>query len=76
MSAMGHKQTSRDVRVMSGLPPIADIRQRRWDVRKVPLADISTGGVAETAMSSDTETSKIDGRPNPPHRRVRDRPLA
>jgi hypothetical protein len=60
-------------RTMSAL---ADIRQYRWDVRKVPQADISTGGVAETAMSSDTETSKIDGRPNPPHRRVRDRSLA
>ena len=28
MSALGHEQTSRDVRVMSALPPIADIRQR------------------------------------------------
>jgi hypothetical protein len=25
---------------MSALPPKADIRQRRWDVRKVPLADV------------------------------------
>ena len=25
---------------MSALPPIADIRQCRWDVRYVPVADI------------------------------------
>jgi hypothetical protein len=61
---------------MSVLPLKADIRQREWHVRYVPEADISTGGVAETAMSSDTETLKIDGRPNPPHRGVRDRLLA
>jgi hypothetical protein len=40
MSAMGHEQTSRDVRVMSALPSIADINQCGWDVRKVPIADI------------------------------------
>jgi hypothetical protein len=33
MSAMGHKQTSRDVRVTSALPPIADIRRMSWHVR-------------------------------------------
>ena len=32
MSALGHEQTSRHVRVMSALPPIADIRQCGWDV--------------------------------------------
>jgi hypothetical protein len=40
MSALGHKQTSRDVRVMSVLPLKADIRQREWHVRYVPIADI------------------------------------
>ena len=35
----------------SALPPIADIRQCRWDVRFVPLADIATWlPVAPTAM--------------------------
>jgi hypothetical protein len=34
MSALGHKQTSRDVRAMSALPPTTDIHQCRWDVRK------------------------------------------
>jgi hypothetical protein len=29
---------------MSALPPIADIPQCRWDVRKVPLADIEIMG--------------------------------
>jgi hypothetical protein len=28
------------VRVKSALPPIADIRRCRWDVRKVPTADV------------------------------------
>jgi hypothetical protein len=39
----GHKQTSRDVRVTSALPPIADIRQRIEHVCFVPIADISIG---------------------------------
>jgi hypothetical protein len=39
---MGQKQTSRHVRVMSALLPIADIPQCRWDVRKVPLTDIGS----------------------------------
>ena len=43
MSALGQKQTSRHVRVMSVIPLKADIRQFRWDVRKVPLADLSIG---------------------------------
>ena len=43
MSALGHWRTSRDVRVMSALPPITDIRQRKWGVRRVPLADIYRG---------------------------------
>ena len=33
MSALGHKQTSRDARVTSGLPRIADIRWRSLLVR-------------------------------------------
>mgnify|MGYP007123202838 CR=1 FL=1 len=40
MSALGHKQTSRDVRVTSALPPIADIRRMSWHVRLVPQADV------------------------------------
>jgi hypothetical protein len=40
MSELGHEQTSRNVRAMSAFPPIADIRQCGWDVRKVPITDI------------------------------------
>jgi hypothetical protein len=40
MSALGQKQTSRWVRVMSALPPKADIAGRQFDVRFVPKADI------------------------------------
>jgi hypothetical protein len=36
MSALGQKRTSAHVRIMSALPPNADIRQRDWDVRFVP----------------------------------------
>jgi hypothetical protein len=40
MSALGQKQTLQHVRVMSALPPKADIGQRRGHVRFVPKADI------------------------------------
>jgi len=36
MSALGQKQTSEHVRVMSALPPIADIGTQSWNVRFVP----------------------------------------
>jgi Autoinducer binding domain len=40
MSALGHEQTSRHVRVMSVISLKADIHQRCLHVRLVPLADI------------------------------------
>ena len=40
MSALGQKQTSAHVRVMSALPPKADIGTQSWNVRFVPKADI------------------------------------
>ena len=40
MSALGHEQTSRRVRVMSVIPLKADIHQRGLHVRYVPTADI------------------------------------
>jgi hypothetical protein len=40
MSASGHEQTSRHVRVMSVIPLKADIHQRGLHVRLVPLTDI------------------------------------
>ena len=36
MSVLGHKQTSRHVRVMCVIPLKADIRQHEWHVRLVP----------------------------------------
>jgi hypothetical protein len=39
MSALGQKQTSHRLRVMSALPPKADIAGRQLDVRFVPIAD-------------------------------------
>src|SRR6516164_8476760 len=43
MSALGHKRTSEHVRVMSALPPKADIVQHDPDVYFVPKADIAPG---------------------------------
>jgi hypothetical protein len=40
MSAMGQKQTLEHVRVMSALPPKADMDSAACDVRFVPKADI------------------------------------
>jgi hypothetical protein len=40
MSALGHKRTSKHVRIMSALPPKADIVQHGGHVRFVPKADI------------------------------------
>ena len=40
MSALGQKQTFGNVRLMSALPPKADIAERDWHVRFVPNADI------------------------------------
>jgi hypothetical protein len=37
MSALGQKQTSRSEIAMSALPPKADIGERNWDVRFVPI---------------------------------------
>jgi hypothetical protein len=39
MSAMGHKRTFAVQKVMSALPPKADIDRRFWNVRFVPKAD-------------------------------------
>jgi hypothetical protein len=40
MSALGHKRTLQRVRLMSALPPKADIAEQDRDVRFVPKADI------------------------------------
>jgi len=41
MSALGQKQTSAHIRVMSALPPKADITTAQTNVRFVPKADIT-----------------------------------
>jgi hypothetical protein len=43
MSALGHKRKWCHARVMSVLPLKADIRQREWHVRFVPIANTLTG---------------------------------
>jgi hypothetical protein len=45
MSALGQKRTFECVRVMSALPPKADIAERRCDLRFVPKADITSAVV-------------------------------
>jgi hypothetical protein len=41
MSALGQKQTFDWRPLMSSLPPKADIGERSWDVRFVPIADMA-----------------------------------
>src|SRR5262249_5228893 len=45
MSALGQKRTLRRICVMSALPPKADIRCHRQDVRFVPKADSCTATI-------------------------------
>jgi hypothetical protein len=47
MSALGQQRTFRDVRVVSALPPKADIGRAHRDVRFVPLRDIGYPIVAK-----------------------------
>ena len=53
MSGMGHEQTSRHVRVMSGVSLKADIHQRGLHVRLVPKADLGDGERYVTGIPSD-----------------------
>ena len=46
---MGHKRKWCHARAMSALPLKADIRQREWHVRYVPLADITKISVLRPA---------------------------
>jgi hypothetical protein len=49
MSAIGHKRKWCHARVMSVLPLKADIRQREWHVRYVPLADLLQRGATASS---------------------------
>jgi hypothetical protein len=42
MSALGQKQTLAHVRVMSALPPKADIAESDWHVRFVPQTEVKS----------------------------------
>ena len=55
MSAMGQKQTSANVWMMSALPPKADIVGRPLHVRFVPIADIQ----ASLALLRDSVRSQL-----------------
>src|SRR6516162_3471168 len=51
MSALGQKQTSAHIRVMSALPPKADITAAQTNVRFVPKADVNARSLRSTAGS-------------------------
>jgi len=57
MSALGQKQTLGKVRLMSALPPIADIRTQPRDVRFVPKADVSSCSKRSYSITSSAATS-------------------
>ena len=64
MSALDHKRTSQDVRVMSALPPKADIAERDYHVRFVPQADITASldfvlGVVSMSAKRQKQTSRL-----------------
>src|SRR5215472_11853052 len=50
MSALGQKRTSRSLKGMSALPPIADIRTQPRNVRFVPIADIEGLGMRRSTL--------------------------
>jgi hypothetical protein len=68
MSALGQKQTFKRLRLMSALPPKADIGTQPRDVRLVPKADIELAFVlcypcpAPTATDRLTHTSAATAR--------------
>jgi hypothetical protein len=54
MSALGQKQTSAHVRVMSALPPKADMDRACRDVRFVPKADVEPHKKINPLTDTDT----------------------
>jgi hypothetical protein len=62
MSALGQKQTSTHVHVMSALPPKADIETQSRDVRFVPKADVSSRSkTARYSITLSAVTSNLSG---------------
>ena len=71
MSALGQKRKSGHVRVMSALPPIADIAESHWHVRFVPEADVSNcSKAAPYSITSSVRASSEAGTSRPRARAV------
>jgi hypothetical protein len=62
MSALGQKQTLAHVRVISALPPKADIVEQDRDVCFVPFADdVQRGNTGRYSITSSTLTKSDTG---------------
>ena len=59
MSALGQKQTCAAQKVMSALPPIADMCSAARDVRFVPIADIPNAGASAYLLKPVRKTALI-----------------
>src|SRR6516165_973387 len=62
MSALGHKRTLVHVRLMSALPPKADIGTRSRNVRFVPKADIGCARAASGQAEADPAITLMNSR--------------
>jgi hypothetical protein len=60
MSALGHKRTFGIFRLMSALPPKADIDSVFYDVRFVPKAD--SRGAAKSSLFGQLVAAREEGR--------------
>ena len=66
MSALGQKQTFERLRLMSALPPKADIAERDWHVRYVAKADIvRCGEIRRYSITSSAVESSFVGTVRP-----------
>ena len=66
MSALGQKRTSKRVRVMSAIPPKADIGTQSCDVRFVPKADILHCSIERRySITSSAVASSVGGTVRP-----------
>ena len=65
MSAMGHKRTLELARVMSALPPKADIQWLYRHVRFVPIADSCSAAKKRYSITSSARPSNVTGKVMP-----------
>src|SRR6516165_12253230 len=65
MSALGQKRTLGDFRLMSALPPKADMDQSGCDVRFVPKADILRCEKCRYSITSSARARNVVGRLRP-----------